>query len=331
MIQWFPNSFNVLFLNLSSVSYQEGMDRLTMEIEGRLRIACVCDIHLQPERDAFHLAESFCEHLLSPENRPDLILLGGDVVMNVVAADEQRAHLLWGLWVSLREKLDGIPIVPCIGNQDIWGWSSASGCTGSEPLFGKRMAQKYLGMERRYGTHHAGGWKIIVLDSVQRGGKLGFTPELDAEQMDWFANELSCEEDLPTLILSHVPILPGPIDFLALNQTRPGSHGWTLNGTQAHNDGYRILEMIRERDNVKLCVNGHVHAPQTIEMLGKTFITSPAVCGAWWRGQFLGSPSGHLQIDLMKDGTFLASNINWEYAPSESTKKNNEPHTFIPS
>jgi 3',5'-cyclic AMP phosphodiesterase CpdA len=268
-----------------------------------MRVVHIADIHLQPERNA---PEQFDRALEAVQKLdPDAILLGGDIVMNTVSVGLDRALQQWQLWSEARKKIDA-PIYPCVGNQDCWGWNlKASGCTGEEPLFGKKMALSQLGMDRPYYAADLANWRLIVLDSVHQGGRHGFVAELDRTQFEWLTEQLESSRGRPVVIMSHIPIVAGPADLFSSHINGPNETGvWPLPAQHLHRDSHEIVELLRRFPNVKLCLAGHIHARQRIEYGGIWFIHSPAICGEWWRGDFLGAPPGFSILDLYEDGSF---------------------------
>ena len=55
-----------------------------------LRIAHLADIHVQPELDAAAGMASAIEHAQNLKDKPDMILQGGDAIMEALAADKAR-------------------------------------------------------------------------------------------------------------------------------------------------------------------------------------------------------------------------------------------------
>ena len=270
-----------------------------------MRVVHFADIHVQPERSAPELLKRALAKVRSLE--PAALLLGGDVVMNSVGVSLERVQQQWDLWHEASRELD-LPTYACIGNQDCWGWNlKASGCTGKEPLFGKGMALKQLGLDQPYYAADLGSWRLVVLDSIHQGGRHGFISELDPPQRAWLQNELESSGQKPVLIMSHVPIIAGPADLFSSHIFEPVEAGyWPLTAQHLHRDSYELIQLLRQHPNVKLCVAGHIHVPQRMEFAGIAFIGSPPVCGEWWRGDLLGCKPGFTVIDLHPDGAFEA-------------------------
>src|SRR5688572_30037585 len=145
-----------------------------------VRIAHLTDIHVQPERRANEGMIACLHHLQGLAEPPDLIFTGGDSIMDCFEADEARTKLQWDLYRSILKDECSIRLYSCIGNHDIWGWcKSKSGCTGSEPNYGKKRAIEMLGVQERffsftYPSPGNNGWHYIVLDSTQTDGGEGY-------------------------------------------------------------------------------------------------------------------------------------------------------------
>jgi 3',5'-cyclic AMP phosphodiesterase CpdA len=104
-----------------------------------LRIAHLTDIHLQPEREAVRGLAACFEHVQSlaePANQDpvDLIITGGDTIMDALEADRDRTKLQWDLWKKTKADHCGLDVKSVIGNHDVWGWTkSKAGTKGDEP------------------------------------------------------------------------------------------------------------------------------------------------------------------------------------------------------
>jgi 3',5'-cyclic-AMP phosphodiesterase len=108
-----------------------------------LRIAHLTDIHVQPEGIAARGLIDCLKAVHETADRPDLILNGGDFVMDVFGQNETRAKTLFDLWQRILNEYCKIPIRHCIGNHDVWGWNKErSGCTGNEPKYGKKWVME---------------------------------------------------------------------------------------------------------------------------------------------------------------------------------------------
>jgi 3',5'-cyclic AMP phosphodiesterase CpdA len=215
-----------------------------------LRVAHLTDIHLQPEGVAVEGTITCLKALHESPERPDLILTGGDAVMDVFAQKAERARTLKSLWRKVWEENCKIPSRHCIGNHDVWGWNkSRSGCTGEEPDYGKKWATELFGIEKPYYAFTQAGWKFIVLDSTFPEGE-GYKARLDDEQFEWLQAELQrTPATTHVLVLSHMPIL-SVCAYIDGNNEKTGN--WVIPGDWVHIDARRIVNLFHRHPNVKL-------------------------------------------------------------------------------
>ncbi len=150
------------------------------------------------------------KHVQSQAEKPDLILFGGDCVMDAFEQTRERTQAQWDLWKGILKAENSIPFKTCIGNHDIWGWrKSKSKATGNEPDYGKKYAVEMLGLPGPYYSFDQAGWHFIALDGVQPGvDESKYSTFLDDEQFDWLEKDLGgVPATTPVLIWSHVPIV----------------------------------------------------------------------------------------------------------------------------
>jgi 3',5'-cyclic AMP phosphodiesterase CpdA len=285
-----------------------------------IRLAHLTDIHLQPEREAAAGLAACLRHVQASPDRPELILDGGDSVMDVFANKADRARVQSDLWRSVWKAECSLPVERCIGNHDVFGWNRAkSGTTGDEPDWGKKWAMDLLGLSRRYRSSDRAGWHFVVLDSThpRDGDEHGYTAKLDDEQFDWFAKDLGATDPkTPVLVLSHIPILC-TCAFLDGKNEKTGD--WQVPGAWMHIDARRIKDLFVKHPNVKLCLSGHVHLWDRCEYNGVTYVCNGAVCGGWWKGSYQETPEGYGLVDLYTDGTFDVEYVRfgWKAVPGE--------------
>ncbi|MEE2680881.1 MAG: metallophosphoesterase [Planctomycetota bacterium] len=279
-----------------------------------LRIAHFCDVHLQPEKRA---PDGLARALSDAQERfsPDLVLNGGDQVMDVMGADRARSARLFDLWQSVMKQECSVPLVNVIGNHDVFGWNTEkSGASPDDPGYGKRWAMDVFGLVAPYYVLDRGGWRIVVLDSthpVEGGGS--YTARLDEVQFDWLRDTLEqTPADQPILVVSHIPILAACAFFDGENEK---SGDWLVPGAWMHLDARRIKDLFRRHPNVKLCVSGHIHLADVVRYLGVTYACNHAVCGSWWDGARDEFPPAYAIIDLHADGSFTNQIVDWGWKP----------------
>ena len=265
-----------------------------------LRIAYFSDIHLPNDAVITERAALAFEKAKTA----DLFLFGGDNLMAIDGKDEATIAGQFSNWKSLLQAHLKKPYLSILGNHDIEQWPSDR----SDPLAGKERTIDLFKMKSRYWSSVQSGWRIIGLDAVQKNEK-GFKGHIDKEQLDWLKGELR-DDKLPTLILSHMPIL---------TVTALGSAGMSVKdntfqlkvGSQIDN-ARPLIEAFQSNGNIKAALSGHTHMVDRCDFKGTSYICAGAVCGNWWNGANDGFPPAYTQIDLFSDGTFQNKLIEWE-------------------
>jgi 3',5'-cyclic AMP phosphodiesterase CpdA len=271
-----------------------------------LRVGHLTDVHVQPERNATTGMAAALRHVQSQADPPQLLLTGGDSIMDALAVSRERAQQQWKLWKQVLKDESSLGVESCIGNHDVWGWNRAdSHTTGDEPQWGKRWALDEFGIPERYRSFDKAGWHFVILDSIHPDQEMVYQGRLDDQQFDWLAADLAAtDQQTPVLVLSHIPILTvAGIEFhdsLAEDPRR--------SRMLSHQDAKRIVDLFKQHANVKLCLSGHLHLAERIEYAGVTYACSGAVSGNWWKGQHHGTEEGYALVDLYNDGTF-----DWQY------------------
>lgn len=275
------------------------------------RAAYLTDTHVQPERGAGEALRRCLERVYGLNPRPDLILTGGDSVMMSMAAPRERVDEQWRVWDRVWADFSAIPVEHCLGNHDIWGWDkAASGTTGSEALWGKAMGMERLKLETPYRTFTRGGWRFVILDSVQSDGGNSYVGELDPGQYEWLESVVAPDDRTPTLVLSHIPIHASTPLML---DGRDSAAGWSIPPNLMHRDGRRLVQLFSRRTQVKLCLSGHIHLLGTTLYNGVTYFSNGAVSGAWWRGPHQQTSFGFGVIDLSENGSVSAAYVDYEW------------------
>ncbi len=276
-----------------------------------LRIAHLTDMHVQPERGA---VEGFAKSLEEAQKHsPDLIFLGGDLIMDALGTELDRAKAQFDLFADVVKSNAGAPVRYAIGNHDVWGWNNIAKW-GSEAKFGKIYAQERLELARPYYSFEQGGWRMIVLDSTHRKAEgNGYTARLDDEQFAWLADELSsAQQDQPVLLMSHIPLFCA-CAFLDGDNEKSGN--WQVPGAWMHIDFRRIKDLLLKHPNVKAALSGHIHLADRVDYLGVSYYCNGAVSGGWWSGKYQEFSNGYAIVDLFDDGTVANSYFEFGWTP----------------
>ncbi len=278
-----------------------------------MRIAHLTDMHVQPESGSqagFEKALNECQ-----SHSPDAIFIGGDMIMDSLGSDHDRAVAQWKLFQAGLKASAGVPVKYALGNHDVWGWNNV-GKYQSEALFGKRLAQERLELAKSYYSFTQAGWKFIVLDSTHRAGEgNGYTAKLDEDQFGWLQDELAnMRKEQPVLVLSHIPLFCA-CAFLDGDNEKSGN--WQVPGAWMHTDFRRIKDLFVKHKNVKVALSGHIHLADRVDYLGVSYFCNGAVSGGWWGGKYQEFANSYAIVDLFDDGSFENKFIEFEWTPKE--------------
>ncbi|MCC6679242.1 MAG: metallophosphoesterase [Phycisphaerales bacterium] len=290
-------------------------DRLPRAPRRVLRVAHLTDMHIQPERKAGDGMATCWRHLAGQPDKPDLVLTGGDTVMDSFDADEARTRTQWDLWSRVRRDECGFQVESALGNHDVWGWNRKKArTTGEEARYGKKWACEMFGLDRPYRSFDRAGWHFVILDSVYPDGD-GYTGRLDDEQFAWLESDLKAvPAATPVLVLSHIPILSASV---LMEWAKVVDGEWRSPGSLMHTDAHRFRDLFLAHRNVKVCISGHLHLVERAEYNGVTYLCNGAVCGAWWKGRHRECDNGYAMMNLNDDGSFESEYITygWQAQP----------------
>jgi 3',5'-cyclic AMP phosphodiesterase CpdA len=275
-----------------------------------LTLAHLTDTHVQPEKDAQAGMAAALHHVQSHPAGVQLIITGGDNIMDAFGQTRERTAAQWKIWRETLAAECSLPVLNCIGNHDVWGWNrERSGVSPDEPGYGKRWAMDELGLSRPYYSVDQAGWHLIVLDSTQSDGGNDYKARLDEKQFEWLAEDLKrTPAQTPVLVLSHIPIFAACPFFDGDNEK---SGDWVVPGAWMHLDARRLKDLFLKHPNVKVCLSGHIHLVDRVEYLGVTYCCNGAVSAGWWGGPYQEFQNGYGLVELFDDGTF--SNQYVEY------------------
>jgi len=277
-----------------------------------LRVAHLTDFHIQPELRATEGSHAAFAHAMSQKPRPDLVLTGGDHIMDAFAQTEARTRLQWDLFDTLRNDHRNVPIQATIGNHDVWGWNKKESATdGSERLWAKKWFSEFFGRSQTYTSFDQGAWHFVILDNVFLTPD-GYNGIVDDAQVEWLKSDLAATKR-PTLILSHIPLL----SVTALVGSYDKKTGeWNVGGNVMTKNLSTLQEIFRANRHVKLALSGHTHQVDRVEFEGVTYLCGGAVSGNWWAGPIGLFNPGYRILDLHEDGTFAEKFMDWGWKPS---------------
>lgn len=263
--------------------------------DSAFRFVYMADIHLQPELSAvagFTMAIDTANKL-----QPDFILTGGDLIMDALNVNYDRASGLFNLYKETIKRFQA-PVYNTIGNHEVFGLYKQSGIAPTHPEYGKKMYEKKIG--NRYYTFQHNGWKFMVLDGIGYTKDRHYIGLIDSIQIEWIRTELSkTDPDTPIAISVHVPFITA---WTQIKESAIAANGQSLVVTNAKD----VLDLFREY-NLKLVLQGHLHFLEDIYVDGIHFITCGAVSSQWWKGNLHGLEEGFMVFDIKGE------KINWQY------------------
>jgi 3',5'-cyclic AMP phosphodiesterase CpdA len=274
---------------------------------GEFRFVHMTDMHVQPELDGEKGLRAAIKAVNRLDPRPDLVITGGDLVMDALGQPYERADRLFNMFDECCGELK-MPVHNCIGNHDVFGWYPKSGVSADHPEFGKRMFEKRLGNGRSYKSFDHNGWHFILLDSIQWDeAESEYTGLIDPEQLAWLKADLvRVGTKTPVVVVTHLVLASIRRQvFNGANDPLPPTLGIT--------NSMDVLNSL-EGYNLKFVLQGHLHKWEHCHLEDRVFITSGAVAGDWWKGPYGKTQEGFLVVDVNGDGgyRFDYHDYGWE-------------------
>lgn len=287
--------------------------RSAQGVKRSLRIAHLTDTHVLPDENIEQWIANAFRHAQAQVDPPDFILNTGDAIMDSLEQDKASTEAQWQVFNDILQAECKLPIYHAIGNHDVWGWGLKDEQIKGDPLYGKNMAIKQLGLENRYYSFDQAGWHFIVLDSNHLPNEISEYPyigKLDEEQYEWLAGDIrAVQSETPICIASHIPIVAACEYFDGPNEE---SGNWVVPGAWMHIDARRFRQLFLEHPNVKLCLSGHTHQYESLDYLGVRYLTNGAVCGNWWMGVYMDFPPAYVLVDLYEDGSAESTFVEYQ-------------------
>jgi Icc protein len=266
-----------------------------------LRFAFMSDIHVKPGPVPEAGMAKALQHIKGLKSKVDFIINGGDCIMDALAATKESAQTQWDLYHSIMKKENSLPVYPCIGNHDVYGWFQKTP-DPTDPLYGKKWAVKELQMSDRYYHFKKDKWDFIVLDSTQLNPAGGYIGKIDEEQFEWLKNKLAeIPSDNFICIVSHIPIL-SICAGLFFNKTEVNGD-LMIKRNLMHSDFFALKALFNKYPNIKTCLSGHIHLQDEIEYHGIAYYCNGAISGNWWSGAFQEFDPAYAVFEFLEDGS----------------------------
>jgi Icc protein len=278
-----------------------------------VRIAHLTDIHIEEGKDSVHGFTSALKAVNDSTLKPDLILNGGDAIMNSgLNLSRERVKDQWKLFHSILGQENSIPLRHCLGNHDLYGWTSPDTAHAK----GKKWAMEEYQLERPYYSFQQANWKFIVLDSIHGRNTIpGYYARLDEEQLVWLKQELQqTPADVFICIITHIPILA--ICTLFESRNHSGGEHWNIPNNTLHADADELTALFYQYPNIRTCLSGHIHMIDHVNYLGIDYYCNGAVSGSWWKGNYKQFPPSYSDMAFYANGKVerKISFYNWQSA-----------------
>ncbi len=228
----------------------------------------------------------------------DVVICGGDVIHGGHRSTVAECGPRFAQYQAFIEEL-GRSVEHVIGNHDLAG---AAPKGGGEPAADARaMARRELGITEDYRTFDVGGYRFVVLDSVElNGGDAVYRGWVGAEQMAWLRGVVAeSPRDQAFVLATHIP-------FRTTFSQRKDGPGAGLPENLVVGNANEVLAIFAGR-NLPLILQGHLHSNEVIDWAGRKFVMGGAVCGGWWKGPNLETGFGFGVV------TLGGGRVEWEY------------------
>jgi predicted phosphodiesterase len=250
---------------------------------GGFTFAFFTDVHIEPEMDAPQ-GTALAMDIINASDA-DFAICGGDHVFDAMEAHKERIIEQYSLYTET-EKTLRIPVRHVLGNHDVAGL--ATGMSSHDVIFGKAMFERMFNTPTYYSFVHK-GVNFIVLDSILVKGR-DWHPEIDATQLAWLERDLEYTLAIPSIVVSHVPMAGSSVYEPVVNAEK-------------------VIPLL-EKYNVIALLQGHTHIVEEVRHHGIRYVTSGAVCGAWWKGPQFGDHEGVTFV------TVENGNVSTNYVPT---------------
>jgi len=246
------------------------------------------DMHVTPKRWGDKGYRQCIESVRALRPKPALAIMGGDLAFDGLytpkAGFEEQIRLYKEISAGL-----GMPFYNCMGNHDVLGWSARRKVPHTDPDLGKKLIMDRLEWDKSTYSFDFGGWHFAILDCihpVQADHGPTYEPRIGEKQLDWLAHDLGAAGDRPKICVTHIAA------FCNLGQINGDPTRKAMDGSMVLWDN-KELRHVLERHKVTALLQGHSHRIEEFRLNDVWYLTSAAVSGAWWAGDWTGSAPGY--------------------------------------
>ena len=196
-------------------------------------------------------------------NKPDFVLVTGDLVKDALRVSEKEATGYYDLYVKEIQKFS-VPVWSVPGNHEIFGIERHLSLVGKDhPLYGKKMYHHYLGPN--YYSFNYGGIHFVGLDDVDFED-LWYYGHVDSIQFNWLKQDLTnVPSTTPVITFNHIPFFSGGLSTTTFTETGPGRTLERENGVlqfrHVVSNAHELVDLISAHP-YPIALSGHYHVRQ---------------------------------------------------------------------
>jgi len=198
-------------------------------------------------------------------NKPDFILMTGDLIHDALRVNEEKARGYFELYKGDIEKFP-VPVWNVPGNHELFGVErDYSLVNSSHPLYGKKMYRFYLGPD--YYSFNYGGVHFIALNTAHYH-KIWYYGYIDKTQLAWLAADLDCiPPGTPIVIFNHIPFYSAVQSILGCIESMRSPMLIKIDGKSYFrhivSNASAALDLLKNH-NFILALAGHNHSQESL-------------------------------------------------------------------
>jgi hypothetical protein len=199
------------------------------------------------------------------EQRPDFVLLTGDLVRDSLRVGEEVARPLFEMVASELAAFP-VPVFAVPGNHDTFGIErNLSHVSADHPLFGRAMYRHYLGPD--YYSFSRCGVHFLGLNSVDYDDT-GYYGHLDRAQLDWVGRDLAqVPATTPIVTFNHIPFATSVEGLLGyIDDPRAPTLIQIGGKTQFRHVVSNLSDLLGElgAHRLEIALGGHMHTSESL-------------------------------------------------------------------
>ena len=196
-------------------------------------------------------------------NKPDFVLVTGDLVRDALRVSEKEATGYYDLYVKEIQRFS-VPVWSVPGNHEIFGIERHLSLVSKDhPLYGKKMYHHYLGPN--YYSFNYGGIHFVGLDDVDFED-LWYYGHVDSIQFNWLKQDLTnVPSTTPVITFNHIPFFSGGLSTNTFTETGPSRTLERENGVlqfrHVVSNAHELVDLISAHP-YPIALSGHYHVRQ---------------------------------------------------------------------